>query len=110
VFDDRLPQLMGHINNLNVLVGGVNVLMQDSRYTYQSFNNEFYNEFGVNGNQSTSLGSSLIDYKSWLQKPYYYVNCSHVPIEQQNAYRSLQIKGTNSSLLTMDYLIFAICE
>ena len=110
VFDDGLPQLMGHINNFNVLVGGVNVLMQDSRYTYQSFNNEFNNEFGVNGNQSVGLGSSLIDYKSWLQKPYYYVNCSRVPMEQQNAYRSLQIKGTNSSLLTMDYLIFAIYE
>jgi hypothetical protein len=110
VFDDGLPQLMGHINNFNVLVGGVNVLMQDSRYTYQSFNNEFYNEFGVNGNQSPGLGSSLIDYKSWLQKPYYYVNCSHVSMEQQNAYRSLQIKGTNSSKLAMDYLIFAIYE
>jgi len=108
VFDDGLPQLMGHINNFNVLVGGVNVLMQDSRYTYQSFNNEFFNEFGMNGNQSTGLVSSLIDFKSWLKKPYYYVNCSRVPMEQQNAYRSLQIKGTNSSLLTMDYLIFAI--
>jgi hypothetical protein len=110
VFDDGLPQLMGHINNWNVLVGGVNVLMQDSRYTYQSFNNEFFHESGINGNQSPGLGSSLIDYKSWLQKPYYYVNCSRVPMEQQNAYRSLQIKGTNSSLLTMDYLIFAIYE
>jgi hypothetical protein len=110
VFDDGLPQLMGHINNFNVLVGGVNVLMQDSRYTYQSFNNEFFHEFGVNGNQSPGLGSSLIDYKSWLQKPYYNVNCSKVPMEQQNAYRSLQIKGTNSSRLTMDYLIFAIYE
>jgi hypothetical protein len=89
VFDDGLPQLMGHINNLNVLVGGVNVLIQDSRYTYQSFNNEFFNEHGVNGNQSPGLDSSLIDYKSWLQKPYYYVNCSRVPMEQQNAYRSL---------------------
>ena len=110
VFDDGLPQLMGHINNFNVLVGGVNVLMQDSRYTFQSFNNEFFNEFGVNGNQSRGLGSSLIDYKSWLHKPYYYVNCSRVPMEQQNAYRSLQIKGTNSSVLTMDYVIYAIYE
>jgi len=91
-------------------VGGVNVLMQDSRYTYQSFNNEFFNEFGVNGNQSSGLGSSLIDYKSWLHKPYYYVNCSRVPMEQQNAYRSLQIKGTNSSVLPMDYVIYAIYE
>ena len=31
-------------------------------------------------------------------------------MEQQNAYRSLQIKGTNSSKLAMDYLIFAIYE
>jgi len=110
VFDDGLPQLMGHINNFNVLVGGVNVLMQDSRYTFQSFNNEFFNEFGVNGNQSRGLGSSLIDYKSWLHKPYYYVNCSRVPMEQQKAYRSLQIKGMNSSVLPMDYVIYAIYE
>ena len=61
VFDDGLPQLMRHIINFNVLVGGVNVLMQDSRYTYQSFNNEFFHEFSVTGNQSTSLDSSLID-------------------------------------------------
>jgi hypothetical protein len=33
-----------------------------------------------------------------------------VPKEQQKAYRSLQIKGTNSSVLTMDYYIFAIYE
>ena len=77
---------------------------------YQSFNNEFFNEFGVNGNQSPGLGSSLIDFKSWLKKPYYYVNCSRVPMEQQNAYRSLQIKGTNSSALTVDYMIFAIYQ
>jgi len=98
------------INNFNVLVGGVNVLMQDSRCTYQSFNNDFFNEHGINGNQSVGLGSYLIDYKSWLKKPYYYVNCNRVPMEQQNAYRSLQIKGTNSSVLTMDYLIYAIYE
>jgi len=110
VFDDGLPQLMGHINNFNVLIGGLNVLMQDSRYTYQSFNNEFFNEFGVNGNQSPGLGSSLIDYKSWLKKPYYYVNCSRIPLDQQQSYRSLQIKGTNSSVLTMDYVIYAIYE
>ena len=109
-FDDGLPQLMGHINNFNVLVGGSNVLHQDSRYTYQQFNNEFFHEFGVNGNQSSGLGSSLIDFKSWLKKPYYYVNCSRVPMEQQKAYRSLQIKGTNSSSLAMDYIIFALYE
>ena len=110
IFDDGLPQQFAHINNFNVIVGGANVLHQDSRYTYQSFNNEFINEFGINGNQSAGLGSSLIDFKSWLNKPYYYVNCSRVPLEQQKAYRSLQIKGTNSSQLTIDYVIFAIYE
>jgi hypothetical protein len=110
IFDDGLPQQFAHINNFNVIVGGMNVLHQDSRYTYQSFNNEFFNEFGINGNQSAGLGSSLIDFKSWLNKPYYYVNCSRVPLEQQKAYRSLQIKGTNTSQLTIDYVIFAIYE
>ena len=82
MFNDGLPQLFGHINNFNVLVGGANVLMQDSRYTYQLLNNEFHYEHGINGNQSLGLGSSLIDYKAWLQKPYYYVNCIRVPMEQ----------------------------
>jgi hypothetical protein len=99
---------MGHINNFNVLVGGSYVLHQDSRYTYQQFNNEFFHEFGINGNQSSGLGSSLIDFKSWLKKPYYYVDCSRVPLEQQNAYRSPQIKGTKSSSLAVEYVIFAI--
>ena len=108
LFDDGQPQLLGHINNFNVLVGGSNVLHADARYTYQSFNNELYNDFGVNGNQSSGMGSSLIDFKSWLKKPYYYVNCSRVPMEQKNAYRYLQIKGTNSSALAMDYMIFAV--
>ena len=88
IFDDGQPQLMAHINNFNVLVGGSNVLHQDSRYTYQQFNNEFFNEFGINGNQSPGLGSCLIDYKSWLKKPYYYVNCSRVPLDQQKSYHS----------------------
>jgi len=101
---------MANINNFNVLVGGYNVLHADARYTYQSFNNEFFNEFGVNGSQSPGLGSSLIDFESWLKKPYYYVNCSRIPMEQQNAYRSLQIKETNSSALTVDYMIFSIYD
>ena len=33
-----------------------------------------------------------------------------MPLEQQMTYRSLQIKGTNSSNLTRDYYIFAIYE
>jgi len=110
VFDDGLPQSFAHINNFNIMVGGSNVLHQDSRYGYQQFNNEFFNEFGINGNQSPGIGSGLIDFKSWVKKPYYYVNCSRVPLDQQMTYRSLQIKGTNSSALPMDYYIFAIYE
>jgi len=110
VFDDGLPQSFAHINQFNIMVGGSNVLHQDSRYGYQQFNNEFFNEFGINGNQSPGIGSGLIDFKSWVKKPYYYVNCSRVPLDQQMTYRSLQITGTNSSALPMDYYIFAIYE
>jgi len=110
LFDGGQPQLMSHIGHFNVLVGGSNVLHADARYTYQSFNEEFFNEHGLNGNQSPGLGSGLIDYKNWLKKPYYYVNCSRVPEEQKQAYRLLQIKGTNSSALTVDYVIFTIYQ
>jgi hypothetical protein len=110
VFDDGLPQSFAHISQFNIMVGGSNVLHQDSRYGYQQFNNEFFNEFGINGNQSPGIGSGLIDFKSWIKKPFYYVNCSRVPLDQQMTYRSLQITGTNSSALPMDYYIFAIYE
>ena len=64
MMDSLNPQLLAHIYNFNVLVGGSDVLHADARYTYQPFNNEFFNEFGVNGNQSPGLGSCLIDFKS----------------------------------------------
>lgn len=109
-FDDGLPQLLGHINSFNVLVGGSNVLHQDSRYTYQTFVNEFFNEFGVNGNQSRGIGSSLISFQDWQRKPYYYVNCSRVPDENAKAYRSLQVTGKNMNKQAMDYVVFAVYE
>jgi len=68
VFDDGLPQSFAHINQFNIMVGGSNVLHQDSRYGYQQFNNEFFNEFGINANQSPGIGSGLIDFKSWVKK------------------------------------------
>ena len=77
---------------------------------YTKIRDMVINEFGINGNQSPGIGSGLIDFKSWVNKPYYYVNCSRIPLDQQMTYRSLQIKGTNSSALTMDYYIFAIYE
>jgi hypothetical protein len=92
------------------MVGGSNVLHQDSRYGYQQFNNEFFNEFGINGKQSPGIGSGLINFKFCVKKTFYYVNCSRVAEDQQKTYRSLQTKGTNSSALTMDYYIFAIYE
>jgi hypothetical protein len=78
-FDDGLPQSFAHINQFSINVGGSNVLHQDSRYDYQQFNNEIFNEFGINGNHSPGIGSGLIDFKSWVKKSFYYVNCSRVP-------------------------------
>jgi hypothetical protein len=46
-FYDGLPQSFSHINNFNVLVGGSNVLHQDSRYGYQQFNNVFSMNSGL---------------------------------------------------------------
>jgi hypothetical protein len=39
----------------------------------------------INTNQSPGIGSSLIDFKSWVKKPFNYVNCSRVPKNQQKA-------------------------
>ena len=109
-FDDGLPSLFGHIENFNVFVGGTKVLHLDSRYTYQTFLHEFFNEFGVNANQSKGLGSGLIGFREWNHKPYYYVNCSRMPEDTSRLFRSLQIAGVNASKVHMDYLVYAIYE
>jgi hypothetical protein len=43
--------LLSSLNN-NVMVGGSAVFHQYYRYGYQIFNNEFFNIFGINGNES----------------------------------------------------------
>lgn len=108
--DDGRPQPYGHINNFQVLVGGSNVLGNDMRYSFHAFLQEFINSHGVNGNESPGVGSGLIGFRDWFQRPYYFVDCSRVPEEVSKAYRSLQITGTNVTKLAVDYLVYAFYE
>ena len=109
-FGSGLPLKNGIINNLQILVGGSNVLNNDLRYNYQTFNNEILNSFGINGNESQGLGSGLIDFNEWYNNPYYFIDCSRTPDELSNAYRSLQITGRNVSTRDVNYIVFAFYE
>ena len=100
----------GHFNNLQVLVGGANVLANDLRYTHQTFTQEFLNSHGVNANESTGLGSGLIDYSDWFKNPYYFIDCSRVPDELMSSYRSLQISATNVTTQKMTLSVYAFFE
>ena len=108
--DSGLPKPYGHLGNLQVLVGGSNVLANDLRYSFHTFAQEFLNSFGVNGNESTGLGSGLIGYKEWFKNPYYFIDCSRVPDELTKSYRSLQITGTNVTTTPTELIVFAFYE
>jgi hypothetical protein len=107
---DGLPMKYGHFNNLQVIVGGSNVLANDLRYTHQTFAQEFLNSHGLNSNESPSLGSGLFSYDGWFRNPYYYIDVSRVPDELTTAYRSLQISGTNITTKKMNLCVFAFFE
>ena len=108
--DSGLPKAFGHLGNLQVLVGGSNVLANDLRYSFHTFAQEFLNSFGVNGNESAGLGSGLIGYKEWFKNPYYFIDCSRVPDELTKSYRSLQITGTNVTTTPTELVVFAFYE
>lgn len=109
-FADGLPHKFSHISNFNCLVGGASVLPQNARYTYQSFVEQFHTSFGVNSQESMGLSSGLIDYKTWVARPFYYLNLASVPEELQKSARSVALQGTNQSNQTVSYIVFISYE
>ena len=104
---DGLSKPYGHFTNLQVLVGGLNVMASELRYTHQSFTQEILNSFGVNANESPGIGSGMMGAAQWFEHPVYVVDCSRTPDAISNQYRSLQISGTNTTSQDMEIVVFA---
>jgi hypothetical protein len=95
------------LTNFNILVSGVNLFLNNEQYDYEQFNNELKSSNQLNGSLTTGLASGLISEKMFSAgMRYYYGNCARVLPAEMEASRSVQIIGTNSSLLTCNLVVF----
>ena len=99
------------LTNFNILISGVNLFLNNEQYDFEAFGQQLLCSNQLNGNLTTGLTSGLItrDMFSRLYR-YYYGNCSRTYAAEAGVSRSVQIVGTNASLLTTDLYVFVEFE
>jgi hypothetical protein len=98
------------IANFNVKVGTISVLGSAAQYGYEMFVNQVYGCNAVNGGQGIGVNSGLISESDWNNNyRYYRVDLSR-RLPQDTMGKSLNVSGTNNTLLTTDYYAFVEVE
>lgn len=95
------------LSNFNILVSGVNLFLNNELYDFEAFKQQLLYSNQLNGSMTTGLASGLIseDMFSRLYR-YYYGDCSRVLPSEQGVSRSIQIIGSNASLINCDIMVF----
>jgi hypothetical protein len=91
--------------NVNVQVGGMNVLNTFSSYGYEEFLQQVSVYEKLNS-LDIGMSTGLFSQNWWEQNRAIYVDCSRGYKSDQNSGRNINIQGTNNSLQTCDLLIF----
>jgi hypothetical protein len=95
------------LTNFNILVSGVNLFLNNQLYDYEQFNQELKSSNQLNGNLTTGLTSGLIGEDAFSRgMRYYYGNCARILPSEEGVSRSIQIQGTNASLVSCDLMVF----
>lgn len=106
--EPNLPTLGIALKNLNLNVGGVNVLLQNSNYNYEMFLNNLENGCINVLNGGFNLESSLLSLKKFNHSHrFYYFNCQNLE-KVENVSQSVELKGANNSNVAIDLSIFII--
>lgn len=99
------------VENLNILVGGVQVFSQNQTYSFENYLSEVQHLFALNGGNINAVNSGLISKKMF--EGAYRMYCAWLgrknPVEDMIP-KSLQIQGTNGSKTTMSYTVIAFYE
>lgn len=96
----------GLITQFQIQVSGSNIFQANQQYDYDTFLNELRQINAINGGNSTGLTSGLIDQTKFQYGFRYYVADLSRRLPKDDVSRSIQILGTNNTLLTYDYLVF----
>lgn len=96
-------------SNFNILISGVNLFLNNEMYDYEAFLEQLNQSNQINGGLTTGLASGLInEYMFSSGYRYYYGDASRILPSEQGVSRSVQIVGTNQSLLNVDIMVFVI--
>lgn len=99
------------LENLNILVGAVQVFSQNQTYSFENYLSEVQHLFALNGGNINAVNSGLISKKMF--EGAYRMYCAWLgrknPVEDVIP-KSLQIQGTNASKTTMSYTVIAFYE
>jgi hypothetical protein len=99
------------LTNFNILVSGVNLFLNNEMYDYEAFCQELSQSNQLNGGLTTGLTSGLISQEDFSRgMRYYYGNCSRILPAEAGVSRSIQIVGTNASLVSCDLMVFVEFE
>jgi hypothetical protein len=95
------------LTNFNILVSGVNLFLNNEQYDFEAFNQELKSSNQLNGNLTTGLTSGLISEDMFSRGyRYYFGDCSRILPSEAGVSRSIQIQGTNASLLQCNLMVF----
>jgi len=92
------------LTNFNVQLSGINIYQSNLNYTFETFMQNFRGANSLNGGISNEMSSGLID-KNRYESGYgiVFVDLSLKPSQaSDNVSRSVQILGTNNSLVSLD--------
>lgn len=99
------------ITNFNILISGVNLFLNNSMYDFNAFEEQLVSSNQLNGNLTTGLASGLITKDMFARGyRYYYGDCSRTYASEAGVSRSVQIVGTNASLVAVDLYVFVEFE
>lgn len=90
----------------NVQISGINSYQTNIKYGYEHYLQEL-SQTGLNGNLTTGLCSSLISMESFMNNyGYLYTDCTRRLGSAFDAPASVQLIGTNSSLVGVNFVVF----
>jgi hypothetical protein len=97
------------LTNFNILISGVNLFLNNEMYDYEAFLEQLAQSNQINGGLTTGLASGLVnEYMFSSGYRYYYGDASRILPSEQGVSRSVQIVGTNASLVNIDLMVFVI--
>jgi len=106
---DTAPASSGPFSliNLQVTIGGTNVLQNTLNYTYENFISQVGSYEKINGMSDIGISCGLISENYWTNfYRAYYVDCTRCNISDMNTPRNVNVSFNNNTNCTLDVMIF----